>query len=68
VNVTLFNPNAASCFRDLPSLLLSPSGSALLGQRTLSARAAGMTTHADCAEVGEVTAAAGLGLDDVIDL
>jgi hypothetical protein len=27
-----------------------------------------MTTHADCTEVGEVTAAAGLGLDDVIDL
>ena len=27
-----------------------------------------MTTHADGAEVGEVTAAAGLGLDDVIDL
>jgi hypothetical protein len=42
--------------------------SALLSQRPLSARAPGVAPHAHGSQVGEVTAAAGLGLDDVIDL
>ena len=46
---------------------IPPLGSALLGQRSLSARAPGMAPHARCSQVVEVTAA-GLGLDDVIDL
>jgi hypothetical protein len=50
------------------SLRIPPPGSALLGQRSLSARAPRMAPHAHCSQVGEVTAAAGLGLDDVIDL
>jgi hypothetical protein len=47
---------------------IPPLGSALLGQRSLSARAPGMAPHANGSQVGEVTPAAGLGLDDVIDL
>jgi len=31
---------------------IPPLGSALLGQRSLSASAAGMTTHADCPQIG----------------
>jgi hypothetical protein len=40
----------------------------LLGQRPLSARTAGMAAPAHGSQVGEVVGAAGLGLDDVIDL
>jgi hypothetical protein len=47
---------------------IPPLGSALLGQRSLSASAPGVAPHAHGSQVGEVTAAAGLGLDDVIDL
>jgi hypothetical protein len=47
---------------------IPPLGSALLGQGSLSARTPSVTPHADGPQVGEVTAAAGLWLDDVIDL
>jgi hypothetical protein len=47
---------------------IPPLGSALLGQRTLSSRPPSVARPAHGAEVGEVAAATGLGLDDVIDL
>jgi len=47
---------------------IPPLGSALLGQRPLSARAPGMAPPADGPQVLESIGPAGLGLDDVIDL
>ena len=47
---------------------IPPLGSALLGQRPLSARAPGMALPTNGSEVLKRVGPAGLGLDDVIDL